>query len=1053
MIISHKVRFIFSIISSLLIFTAWFPLQTSAQVRFENPEVFNTLDGLPSNHITALAKDQEGFIWIGTKQGLSRYDGAVVENFFHDEENENSLKNNEILDVLADSKNGKIWVAHAYGLSAYDPIKKVFKNYYHDPKNPHSIPGHRAYRIFKDRAETIWIGFQAGGILRYRPETDDFERFLCFDEQTQSFYPICDNGVGNIQEDIHNDSILWLGTHFGIFEFNKYTGDHELYHFEFEDTKLENYINSIRSLLVHPNGKIYLGTWYEGVTVFDIKTKSFARLDPCYKEGNSPFLKDVTDKFYLKSKNEFWVTSEKGLQLYDITSGCITQSFKNDKKKTYRVDYIDESGKVWNATKSQGLLVYNPLFQQSTSIDYELPNSKFNPFANKILEDTSRNLLLIAAEESCGLYIVDRSNGNLKCIPPPIDYDMDEYQGFKAKDMIYLEDGAVLIVEDANLFWYKPGFERLQKYPVKFSLTAPRLRKIIRDQDGFYWISSFVYGLTKLDTKTNKLYFFDDRLDKIGHRLGGDFLTEDNDGNIWLREHNGLLIYDKENDDFIYHSQNRSSANAFRSMGAIQADDKGNIWIAGRKDFMCHARSDSLQKGILQFFRKKDGLKGRSISLVKPHKGKLLVFSDFGLQVFNPANKKFEKHFDDDFGVGKKVSTATLLSDGFLAIAQEKSILLLHPDSLKINAEKPLPYVSGFSVFDKTMKLKGLPSQADTVFLSYKQNFFSFDISSIAYNQPKQTMLRYQLEGFDNSWQDGTKRRFASYTNVPGGDYRFIIEAVNDQGISLGEPSVTYLHISTVWWKTIWFWSLALIFISAITYFIYKWRIAQVRKEEQVKTDYERELADVKMSALRAQMNPHFIFNSLNSIEFYIINNEQVTAVDYLGRFSRLIRLILQNSKSSKIPIKDELEALKIYMEMESMRFDNLFDYEVKMETGVDIEQIEVPPMVIQPYVENAIWHGLMQKKTGKGKIDLTLRQHKQSIICLIEDNGIGREASAKLKSKSGSKRKSFGMKITSDRLEMLNKLAGTDASVQIFDLKDDDGSASGTRVELVIPL
>ena len=191
----------------------------------------------------------------------------------------------------------------------------------------------------------------------------------------------------------------------------------------------------------------------------------------------------------------------------------------------------------------------------------------------------------------------------------------------------------------------------------------------------------------------------------------------------------------------------------------------------------------------------------------------------------------------------------------------------------------------------------------------------------------------------------------------------------------------------------------------------------------------------------------------LNSIEYYIISNEPEKASDYLNRFSRLIRLILQNSKNNIVPLKDDLETLQLYIEIESVRFDHQFDYEIKIEEGIDTATVLIPPMLLQPYVENAIWHGLMQKQTPGGTIELKIRRQGAALICLLEDNGIGRAAAAALKSKSGSSKKSFGMKITSERLKALNHLADTRASVQIFDLTDEEGQASGTRVELVIPL
>ena len=1024
-----------------------------SQVKFVDPIAVNTLDGLPSNNVTAIEKDPEGFMWIGTKKGLARYDGTIIVNFLHDENNDNTISNNHILDVLVDTINQKVWVAHADGLSTYDPIKKVFKNYDSDEQNPNSVPPYRAYRIFQDKSGNIWIGFQAGGLLLYRPERDDFERFLCFDEETQKIIPICDHGVWVIKEDISNDHLLWVGTHFGLFKFNKLTKEGEHFVFEFEEEVVEFQINNINSLLPHPNGKIYFGTTFQGLVTLDPESGVFSRITPCYENGTSPLGKIIIRNLYMKSSDELWISTDRGLQLYNIRTNCITQSFKNSKKETFRVDYIDDSGRVWNASTTLGLLIYNPLFQQTTSTSFEEENSTFDPRVRRILEDPATHQLFVAADESRGLYILNQRTNEWQCIPPPKDYDLEERSGFRIKDMTLLDDGSLLIVEDSKLYWYEPGFERLKEYPIQFPAKAPRLRNVIISQDGYYWLSSFSFGVNKLNDDDQQYYSLDDQINQLERKVATGDLTEDKFGNIWIREHNGLLIYERAKDQLIFHPHDPKVLNLFRRMGGLESDPDGNIWMATRSEFLGHARSDSLEKGILQLYGKGNGLKGKEVNLVKPYKGKVLVFTELGLQVFNPTSKKFEADFDATFGIGGAVEAACLLSNGQLAVGSNKTITFFHPDNLKTNREIPQPYVSGFRVFDEVWKLKGLPSQSDSVYLSYKQNFFSFDISSIAFNQPDKTKLKYKLEPFESSWQDGTKRKFAAYTNVPGGNYRFIIQAVNGEGESIGPPSLTYLYISTVWYKTTWFWTLAIILLGSIAYLFYRWRIQQVRREENVKVQYERELADVKMSALRAQMNPHFIFNSLNSIEYYIINNEQDKAVDYLGRFSRLIRLILQNSKSSVIPVKDELEALKIYMEMESMRFDHLFDYEIKTEAGLNIEGVEIPPMIIQPYVENAIWHGLMQKKNEKGKIELILRQIKNAILCIVEDNGIGRDAANKLKSKSATKRKSFGMRITSDRLDMLNKLTNANAAVQVFDLKNDDGSAAGTRVEIIIPL
>ena len=402
--------------------------------------------------------------------------------------------------------------------------------------------------------------------------------------------------------------------------------------------------------------------------------------------------------------------------------------------------------------------------------------------------------------------------------------------------------------------------------------------------------------------------------------------------------------------------------------------------------------------------------------------------------------------FDDIFGF-------EILPDGKMVIGGRNKFWMGDPQSFLSNPEKPTPYLSGIKVLQEPLETETPVHLLKKLALQPKENFFSLDFSSIGFTRGEDNQFKYRLKNFDDKWSDPDQRRFANFTNVPPGEYVFELQVANNEGLWNEEIFSLPIYIATPWWKAPWFWPLMVLVLLGLAYSVYKWRIGQVRKEERLRSEYERKLAHMEMSALRAQMNPHFIFNSLNSIEYFIIQNEQEKASDYLNRFSRLIRLILQNSKNTVVPLKDDLEALKLYIEIESMRFDNLFDYEVRVEEGLELEKVLVPPMLIQPYVENSIWHGLMQKKDEQGKIDLTLRKNNGTLICLIEDNGIGREAALQLKSKSGTRKKSYGMKITSDRLDALNQLASSKASVKIFDLTNPQGEPSGTRVELVIPL
>jgi len=229
--------------------------------------------------------------------------------------------------------------------------------------------------------------------------------------------------------------------------------------------------------------------------------------------------------------------------------------------------------------------------------------------------------------------------------------------------------------------------------------------------------------------------------------------------------------------------------------------------------------------------------------------------------------------------------------------------------------------------------------------------------------------------------------------------------------------------------------------------------LVEAQKIKQLQTEFDHKIAETEMTALRAQMNPHFIFNCLNSIKLYTLENDSATASEYLTKFSQLIRLVLENSRSEKVTLEKEIETLKLYIEMEAMRFKNKVRYCIKIDKNIDAAYIEIPPLLIQPYVENAIWHGLMHKKEG-GLVNIHIAIEDEHLLHVeISDNGVGRAMAQEYKSKSVTKQKSFGLKMTSERIDVINQLYQTNTSVKIIDEKDALNNACGTKVIIKIPI
>jgi tetratricopeptide (TPR) repeat protein len=232
-----------------------------------------------------------------------------------------------------------------------------------------------------------------------------------------------------------------------------------------------------------------------------------------------------------------------------------------------------------------------------------------------------------------------------------------------------------------------------------------------------------------------------------------------------------------------------------------------------------------------------------------------------------------------------------------------------------------------------------------------------------------------------------------------------------------------------------------LLMMAVISFIFYKRK--RDAEERQKEAELEAQVADTEMKALRAQMNPHFIFNSLNSISDYISKHDPVTADRYLTKFSKMMRLILEYSDHREISLAEDLKALELYMQLESLRLNNKFTYEIKIDEHIDQETTMVPPLILQPFVENSIWHGIARKQ-GRGRILVEISREEKMINCIIEDNGVGR----KMQDKAGlDDKRSLGMKLTKSRIDIMNNNRGADSTVTLFDL------AEGLRVELKLPL
>ncbi|HSK12462.1 MAG TPA: histidine kinase, partial [Phnomibacter sp.] len=480
----------------------------------------------------------------------------------------------------------------------------------------------------------------------------------------------------------------------------------------------------------------------------------------------------------------------------------------------------------------------------------------------------------------------------------------------------------------------------------------------------------------------------------------------------------------------------------------ITVDPKDRLWLATNKGAIL------LQEGkppVVHAFNT-ENMDGGDVKALLPQGDHVWLTNNRLLARLDPETGKI-------FYLGEKQgivnvqlfgSSLTLSPWNTVMIGCNRGFYEIFPEHLDIEEKASPAFLTDLRVNDRSYTTSDIVSDLEHITLKYWQNFFSFSISAFDYMAGNDVEYAYKLHGFDNDWRYLGKNRNVVYTNIPGGRYTLLLKTRRSGGAWNEDGQRIRIDVGTPFWRAWWFRTIMAISILGAIYLWYRQRINRIRKEERAKREIDLRLNDLENSALRTQMSPHFIFNSLNTINSFISRNEPAKANQFISRFAHLIRLILDHSREKKIPLSDELKELELYIELERIRFDNKFNYSIGVDPSIDTDSIEIPPLIIQPFVENAILHGLLPLG-HKGSLTISIVQLGETLICSIEDNGIGLKESKLRKASALADRRSHGLEITIKRIELFNNGHGLKQHVSIDDLVDGDGRHSGTKV--TIPL
>ena len=1035
--------------------------QLNTNFKFEriSSEMMKLDKGLSQNSVQTIIQDKEGYMWFGTWDGLNRFDGYDFSIIRPDYFNATSGISSPSIRILFQDKDGFIWIGTENGLNKYDPNTRKISQYKNDLLDNNTLSNDYIDAICEDNQGFIWVGTK-DGLNKLNKKTGKIIRYYLNPCNTNS---LSNNSIMYLLSD--SSGFLWIATQKGLNRLNLNTKVFSrYYHNPAVKTSISN--DFINCLFIDNNHNLWVGT-DDGLNLLKKQSKNFIS-----------FKKQASDPLSLSNNNVKTITQDKNGILWIGTIGGVNYMNTNDYKfysytsnsndnTSLSNDYInciyeDNSGNIWIGTAWGGL---NKIDKQS---------KKFRHFShlNNIGNNSINNNLIwsIVNDKKGNIWI--GTNGGVNIYNKKTKKFSYITHQANNKNSLASNNVRMIVIDHKreNIVWFATFDAGLDKYntqtktfkhyqynPIaKNGISTNKLMSLYEDKLGDLWVGTELGGLCILNPEKETFTIFKNN-PKDPHSISNNTIYpvyEDKNDIVWVGTYHGLNRFDRQSKRFYkyFHEPSNNTSLSSDMIFSIYQDKSGYYWIGTMGGGL--NRFNPITKES-KYYTEANGLPNNVVyATIEDKYGNFWLSTNFGLSKFNPAKETFV-NFDVKDGVQShefNFGASLIDEEGELFFGGMNGFNAFYPDEIVMNKNLPPIAITSFQLFNIEIPIS--LKDGDTLKLNHNENFFSFEFASLDYVNSYKNKYAYFLENFDKTWNYvNASRRFADYTSIRPGNYIFRVKGSNNDGVWNEKGIKIYVQIKSPWYNTILFYIIVMLFIIASIFGIVIWRIKKIRKKHEVEQKMfavQKQIFELEQKSLRLQMNPHFLFNSLNSIQSFVIENDTDKAIYYLSRFSQLMRLILNNSQQTFIVLQEELKVIKIYLDLERLRYDNIFNYTITIDADIEEEFIAIPPMIIQPYLENAIIHGLInRKRDGELKIELKLLDNY--ILCIIQDNGIGREAALKIREQSGINHKSSGMLITQERLDIINKKGKDQLSVNIIDLKSDDGIAKGTRIELMI--
>ncbi len=747
------------------------------------------------------------------------------------------------------------------------------------------------------------------------------------------------------------------------------------------DSILQN--ESVVAIESQKSGIIWFGSSINGVYEFDNHQ--------LVHHFNKP-----QDKWSLIDNNIWTIFKDVNDDIYIGTNNGLT-IFKNAYNifKLYRHNPLFanslSSNRIYNIVEDSKNAIWFITYDGEVN---RLQNGKFTIYDKNNCTGLNTTHLRTLFETNDGQYFVGSyDDGFYKFDPKRKKFTNIRQKGQNISEVRIIKqinESTLLIGHAEGLIYYNYLQNTFKNIDLGFSF---KVYDLFLDGD-YCYIATFGAGLIKWSMKDNstKTFRHINEKNSLSNNNVMSIVAVSKDTLALGTYGGGVSLFHKINHSFLNFSESNGLSN--NSVYGILLDNKNNLWL-------------STNKGIVKWFADRKTIKN-----------------------FNLSSQLQSLEFNEGAFLAAK--------NGMFYFGGVNGVNFFNPSQLMFNNRTPNAIILNIIINGKNIDWQDI-AQKKAVNLRANQNTIKIIFKALHYGLAEKTLFYYKLEGIETSWTLlNNKDNSITFNNLPSGNYQFLLKACNEDDLCDEVPKKFSFVINAPLYKTPIFIFISGMLLLLLFYAIYATRTRNLRRS------YAAKMTDAELRALRTQMNPHFIFNTLNSIQYYVLNADAKTAYKYLTKFSSLMRRILQHSKENFLPLEEELTSLKLYCELENIRLENGLEVKFDIDAKIDQKRTLIPTLFLQPFVENAIIHGLLPKQ-GDKKISIIVKKSEKGVICIIQDNGIGREKSRILNKQRSRSHQSTAINAIEHRIDILNESTKMKLKMEIEDLND------GTRVSLII--